>query len=126
MQKPISRQAHGIADYGYALLVSALPELVGFKEEEKATILCRALGSGALAYSLFTKAEWGIIRTIPFKAHLLMDFSANLFALGSPWILGFSKNKKARNAVMAAALSGLLVSLLTENDEMDEWKVPSK
>lgn len=126
MQKPISRQAHGIADYGYALLVSALPELANFKDEEKATILCRALGGGALAYSLLTKAEWGVIRTIPFKAHLIMDFSANLFALGAPWLLGFSKNKRARNAVVAAALTGLLVSILTENDEMDEWKVPSK
>ncbi|MBS7563523.1 hypothetical protein KHS38_03815 [Mucilaginibacter sp. Bleaf8] len=126
MKKPISRQAHGIADYGYALLVSALPELAGFTEEKKATTLCRALGGGALAYSLFTKAEWGVIRTIPFKAHLLLDFSANLFALGSPWLLGFSKNKRARNAVMAAALTGLLTSILTENEEMDEWKAPSK
>jgi hypothetical protein len=126
MQKPISRQAHGIADFGYALLVSALPELAGFKDEEKAKVLCRALGGGALAYSLFTKAEWGVIRTIPFKAHLMIDFTSNLFALGSPWLLGFSKNKKARNAIVAAALTGLLVSVLTETDEMDEWKVPSK
>lgn len=126
MKKPITRRAHGIADYSYAIIVSALPELAGFTHEKKATLLCRVLGGGALSYSLLTKAEWGVIRTIPFKAHLLLDFSANLLTLGSPWLLGFSKNKRARNAVVATALTGLLTSILTENEEMDEWKTPVK
>jgi hypothetical protein len=121
MEKPITRQAHGAIDYAYAALVPFLPEIAGFKKEKKAALLCRALGGGAFAYSALTKAEWGLYKLLPFKAHLIVDLSVSLFAVGAPWILGFADNKKARNAVIAVGLAGLTASLLTENKEIGEY-----
>jgi len=118
MKKPISRQTHGVIDYAYSAVVAVLPEIAGFKEEEHATTLCRALAGGALAYSSLTKAEWGAVKAIPFKTHLLIDSTTSLFALAAPWLLGFSRNKKARNSILLVGLAGLAASLLTEREEM--------
>jgi hypothetical protein len=118
MKKPISRKAHGGADYAYAALAAALPELVGFEEEEKARLLARIISGGTLAYTLLTRAEWGLLKVIPFKAHLITDFTAGIFTLGAPWIFKFSENKKARNAFLALGLTSVVASLLTQPEEM--------
>lgn len=118
MEKPISRKMHGGADYAYAALTAVLPELAGFEEVEKAKLLCRIISGGTLAYTLFTRAEWGLFKLIPFKAHLITDFTAGIFALGAPWIFKFSDNEKARNAFLAIGLTSVVASLLTEPEEM--------
>ncbi|MFD0794833.1 hypothetical protein ACFQZX_14495 [Mucilaginibacter litoreus] len=118
MEKPISRQAHGAIDYAYAALVPFIPELAGFTKEEKANLLCKALGGGALAYTAITKAEWGLCKILPFKAHLLIDLSVSIFAAASPWVLGFADNKRARNAAFAIGLAGISASLLTDDKEL--------
>jgi hypothetical protein len=118
MQKPITRTLHGAADYSYAVAVAAAPQLVGFTQNRTATSLCQILGGGALLYSLFTRYEWGLYPIIPFKAHLAIDGSANVMALGAPWLFHFSHNKSARNTFLAAGLIGLIVALLTQPKEM--------
>jgi hypothetical protein len=114
MKRPITRQAHGAIDYAYAALVPFIPEIAGFTDEEKATLLCRVLGGGAFVYTALTKAEWGIVKVLPFKSHLLIDASVSLLAIGAPWLLGFSNNKRARNAVIAIGIAGLTASLFTK------------
>ncbi|WP_342645130.1 hypothetical protein [Mucilaginibacter sp. CSA2-8R] len=118
MNKPITRQQHGGIDYAYSAAVAILPELLKFKEQKSATTLCRALAGGALVYSLLTKAEWVAAKIISFKTHLLIDFTTSLFALGAPWLLGFSANAKARNTLVSVGLAGLTASLLTQPTEM--------
>ncbi|KAA5543932.1 SPW repeat domain-containing protein [Adhaeribacter rhizoryzae] len=121
MEKPINRFVHGIIDYKYAALVSAAPELAGFKDEEKtATTLCRVMGSGALMYSVFTRYELGLFRVMPFKTHLMIDFAANALAVTAPWLFGFYRNERARNVFLGAGLLGLAVGSLTQTQEMDE------
>lgn len=118
MEKPITRSLHGIVDYQYAAMVSAAPELVGFKEEETATTLCRVMGSGALLYSVFTRYELGLFRIMPFKTHLVIDAVANTMTATAPWLFGFYRNTRARNTFLAAGLLGLMVAQLTQPDEM--------
>jgi hypothetical protein len=119
MEMPITRQQHGAIDYAYSAAVAFLPELANFKDNKTATTLCRTLAGGALLYSMLTKAEWGVAKVIPFKTHLAIDFTTSLFALAAPWLLGFSGNAKARNAVLGVGLAGLTASVLTQPDEME-------
>ena len=118
MKKPITRVQHGIADYSYIPLVAIAPEIFDFKDEKVAKLLCRLQSGGTLLYSVFTKAEWGLFRKIPYKTHLAIDFSVGLLSLGTPWLLGFSKNRKARNTFLALGVTGILVSLLSDQKEM--------
>jgi hypothetical protein len=46
------------------------------------------MGVIIISYSLLTRYEWGLLRIIPFKIHLLIDFLSGLLLLSSMWILG--------------------------------------
>ncbi|WP_151086367.1 hypothetical protein [Hymenobacter baengnokdamensis] len=118
MDQPISRRQHGFADYTYVPLVAAAPALAGFAAEKTAATLCYALSSSVLASSLFTRAEWGLVRVIPFKAHLAFDAVGAITTLTAPWLFGFAKNRKARNAFLVIGTINLLVGLLTRPEEM--------
>lgn len=111
---------HGVADYLYAPLVFAAPTLAGFEEEEQAATACHLIGGGVMASTTLTKAEWGLCRVLPFKAHLALDVAVSLFSLAAPWIFGFSGNAKARNTFIAMGTVGGIVTALTEPEEMFE------
>ena len=120
MEKPINRQMHGVADYGYAPMMFAAPEISGFTGEEKAVKLSRIIGAGVLASTMLTKAEWGVYKVLPFKAHLALDVAVSVFTFAAPWLFGFSGNKKARNTFLAMAAIGTVVTSLTKPNEMNE------
>ena len=118
MTKPISRRAHGFVDYNYIALVSAAPKLFGFEGDKKAETMCQVQSGAVLLSSFFTRAEWGFVRVMPFRVHLLIDAIASVLALGAPWLFGFSGNARARNAFLAFGMIGLLVGAVTRPDEM--------
>ncbi|WP_299286229.1 SPW repeat protein [uncultured Mucilaginibacter sp.] len=118
MEKLISRKQHGFADYTYIPLMAAAPEVFGFEDEDTATLLCRIQGGTVLLTTLLTRAEWGVFKVIPFKTHLLLDLSLGAFSIAAPWVFGFSKNKKARNAFLLMGATSIAASLLTEPKEM--------
>jgi hypothetical protein len=120
MQKPISKNAHGIIDYAYALAVPLLPEAVGFQASTPARNLCRVLGAGALTYSLLTRAKWGVYPLIPFRKHLLIDAAVSLAAIAAPWLLGFQRDAAARNTLIGVGLAGVTAALLTDPVEEDQ------
>ena len=120
MNKPISKNVHVIIDYPYAATVPFLPEAVEFDQLLKAKHLCRLLGVGALSYTLLTKAKWGLFKLLPFKQHLIIDFSVSVVAAAAPWLLGFSKKRAARNTLLAVGLAGLTAALLTDPNDIEE------
>lgn len=118
MNKPISRRMHGAADYSYAALVAAAPETFGFSTDKTATTLCRILGGSVLAATLLTRAEWGLVKAIPFKTHLAIDVLSGALTLTAPWLFGFAKDARARNTVLAFGATSVIAGLLTEPEEM--------
>jgi len=118
MDKPITRVQHGFTDYSYIPLVSSAPHLVGFTDNKMASTLCYVLSSSILASSLVTRAEWGVFKVMPYKAHLVLDTLGGLTALTAPWLFGFAKNRKARNTFLAAGIFGLMAGLLSKPEEM--------
>lgn len=122
MKKPISRPVHAVTDYGYAVLFAAAPELFGFADEKNAARLSRVVSGGVFMTSLLTRYELGLIRVVPFKAHLAADVAVGLLTLSAPFVFGFSRRKKARNFFVAAGAFSVLAGLLTESREMNERK----
>ncbi len=118
MEKPISRKQHGFTDYSYIPLVAAAPALAGFKDEPTATKLTRLLSGGVLASSLMTRAEWGAVKLLPFKAHLAADTAVGVLSLAAPWLFGFANNERARNTFLVMGAFGLMAGLLSRPDEM--------
>jgi hypothetical protein len=118
--KLIPRQVHAVTDYGYAAMFSAAPEAVGFTDEKTAALLSRVVGGKVLLTSLLTRYELGVIRVLPFKAHLAADVVLGLLTMGAPFMFGFSRNKKARNFFVGMGAFSVMAGLLTEPEEMDE------
>lgn len=122
MNQPISRQVHGFLDYSAAPLVATAPALFGFKDEKSAANLAYVVGSSILALTAFTRAEWGLVKAVPFKTHLTIDLVTAVTALGAPWLFGFSKNAKARNTFLGIGATLLLTGLLTKHEEMPKYR----
>ena len=120
MWKPLSKNSHGFIDYAYALTLPLLAEMVGFNKNKTAKTLCRTLGAVALSYSLLTKARWGLIKILPFKTHLAIDLTISCFSITAPWLLGFSGDKDARNALIISGVLGLTATLLTDAEQQED------
>lgn len=118
--KPITKNAHGLIDYAYGMTLPVLPEIVGFKKNKAAKALFRGIGAMVLTYSAATKAKWGLISVLPFRVHLAIDLGVNCAAIAAPWLLGFSGDKKARNALIVAGVLGLAATLLTDSNPPHE------
>jgi hypothetical protein len=86
----IPRNVHGVLDYIVGLLLAASPWLFGFADGTAAQFVPVTLGVGALLYSLLTNYELGLIRVIPFRIHLMLDFASGLLLAASPWLFGFA------------------------------------
>lgn len=118
MKQPISRRQHGFTDYSYIPGVLLAPKLVGFEDDKTAVAIGRVLAGNILLSSLLTRAEWGLFKVMPYKAHLIADVAVGVLAASSPWLFGFAKNKKARTTFLVAGLFGILAGTLSRPEEM--------
>ena len=84
MDKPLSRAQHGFTDWSYVPTMAAAPDLMGFRDEPTATALTRVCAGTILLSSVFTRAEWGLIRAMPSKGHLAIDAAVGAFTLTAP------------------------------------------
>lgn len=109
----IPRPLHGVADYLYVPAVAAAPALFGFAQHETPARLARIISGGVLASTLFTRAEWGVWKFMPYKAHLTLDFAAGLGTMAMPWLAGFARTRRARNTFLAFGAISVVASLLS-------------
>lgn len=118
MEQPITRRQHGFTDYSYIPLALTFPKLAGFDNEKKAVTMTRVLAGNILVSSFFTRAEWGVVKKMPYKTHLILDVAVGVLAASSPWLLGFAHNKAARNAFLLLGTFGILAGTLSKPEEM--------
>ncbi|MCI0755828.1 SPW repeat domain-containing protein [Teichococcus vastitatis] len=86
----IPRSIHALIDYLFAFILIGAPYALQFAGEAPEHTVFWIVGFGSIAYSLLTDYRLGLLKWIPFRAHLAMDFVAGLFLVASPWLLGFS------------------------------------
>jgi len=89
--KFITTRTHGMLDYGVGALLIAAPWLFGFANEGPETRIFVALGIAAFVYSLFTRYELGLVKVLPFRAHLILDLLSGLLLAASPWLFDFAE-----------------------------------
>lgn len=119
MNKPISRKAHGFAEWAYIPLTALSPELMHFRNDARPRNLARIMAGLMLTSALMTRSEWGLFKVLPFKGHLLGDVGVSTLSLAAPWLAKFSQDTAARNTFLFLGLTGLLISgLLTQRKEM--------
>jgi hypothetical protein len=117
----ISTRLHGVIDYLVGLVLLAAPFVLGFADGGVAQWTTIAFGLVAIAYSLFTDYELGLVRTLSFRTHLVLDVIFALLLAASPWLFGFS-NLIAWPHVLIGAAGLLVVSLSRRGDRMASHK----
>ncbi len=112
MLKPISPTVHGAMDYATVVGTVAAPTLL--KMPDRAAGLAYGLASAILGLAAFTDFKPGIKRAVPLKAHGITDSALGLALPAMPWVLGFSKNRKARNFFLGLTAMMALTTMLTD------------
>ncbi len=86
----ITQKIHSYLDYPVALALIGLPFLLHLGASNPiAFYLSLVVGIAALILTILTNHETGIVRVIPYKVHLIVDFSVALLFLAAPFIFAF-------------------------------------
>jgi hypothetical protein len=116
MKKPISPRLHGALDYATAATAAVIPMLS--RMSPSATRTAETWAASYAALSAFTDYPLALKREVPFRAHGAVDKALGLVIPALPWLLGFARDRRARNFFLALAGVSILVTALTDwNDE---------
>lgn len=113
----ISRKTHGLVDYLSAGALFALPRAAGWPRHFRDLLTTAA--AGTLGYSLVTRYELGLVRVLPFRLHLALDFAQAFTLLVAPFLM-LRMRSDIRRAFLGLSLFELAVTLLTEPNEMND------
>lgn len=86
--RPVDATLHGVADYAAgAVLLSAFPKWAGIAGTRSAKQIRTAAAVHA-GYSTLTDYPLGVVKVIPFKAHLAIDAIGALALAATPFVTG--------------------------------------
>lgn len=117
MPKPISTKLHGALDYSSALLLLALPRLMGW--DERVTRLLTGSALATLAYSLLTRYELGLIKVLPMQAHLALDGTSGGLLATAPLRMQ-DEDQTVKAVLLGLGLFELTVTFLSQTETPDE------
>ena len=106
----ISTAAHGLADFSVGFIVVGFPFYYGLTGASRATFV--ALGLFVIVYSLLTDYEFGLVRVLRIRFHLLLDALFGLAMLAAPTVLRLPDD--GRIPVYVIGVLSLLLSLTTK------------
>jgi hypothetical protein len=111
--KLLSTQTHGIVDYLTAGALLVMPRVLGWNKN--VSRLLTMAGLGALAYSLFTRYEVGLVKLLPMKSHLAMDAVSGLTLATAPLWLN-ERNERMNNTLVGIGLFEIMAAFTTETE----------
>ncbi len=106
---------HGMIDYAAAGALYATPALLGLDEVPRSARTLRLASGAAIASSLLTDYELGVVKLVPMPAHLTLDAMSGALIAASPWLFGFAENGPRHwlpHALMGT--TEVLVALMTK------------
>jgi hypothetical protein len=109
--RPVDSTLHGATDYSAGtLLMTAFPRLAGISGTRAARQI-RTAGAIHAGYSTLTDYPLGIVKAIPYKAHLAID-AVGAFALAAtPFVTGQFKRGRSQWVPHVALAAFELVAL---------------
>lgn len=88
--KFVTKQIHAYLDYPVAIALIVLPFVLGLGESNPiAKQLSVITGCAALILTLLTDHQFGVIKVISYKLHLIVDFLVAIVFIMAPFILSF-------------------------------------
>ena len=118
MRKPISPNLHGLLDYATMAAVFLAPRLLPMPRRARRT--ARGLAAGYTAMSAMTEYPLAVRPTLPWRTHGQVDRVLGALLPALPFVLGFGRDRAARNFFLGLAAVTVAVTLLTDWDRAPE------
>ena len=113
--RPIDSTLHGVTDYSVgATLMTGFPKWAGIEGTESARQI-RTVGAVHAGYSTLTDYPLGVLKLIPYRAHLALDAIGALVLAATPFVTGQYRNGR-RHWVPHVALCMFELSSLAMSD----------
>ena len=112
MRQPIGSLLHGVLDYLTGLGIIGASRLSPLRGRFAGRALAAA-GANHLAYSVVTDYELGLVKRLPYKAHLALDGIGALTLGAAPWLAG---RKRARDRWVPAGVAVYELSAVALSD----------
>lgn len=88
--KFITKRIHAFLDYPVAMALIALPFLLGLGGSNPLALqLSIVTGIAAFILTLLTDHHLGVLKVIPYKFHLIVDFMVAIVFILAPFIFSF-------------------------------------
>jgi hypothetical protein len=113
----IPTRVHGMLDYLMGAVLIIFPWLLDL-ESDAAIWVPVILGAGAIAYSLLTDYELGVLRRLPMSTHLILDMLSGTVLAASPWLFGFADEVWVPHVVLGILEIG--AAMMTQTIPADE------
>ena len=118
MASIMNKNVHAYLDYPVALGLMAMPALLGLGATNPLAFwLSTVTGIAALVLTIFTDHQLGLIKILPYKLHLAVDFLVGLAFVAAPFALSFAGLDAAYYWVLGATV--LVVVTLDRTEAMD-------
>ena len=120
--RPIDATLHGVTDYTVGTsLMTFLPRLFGVSGTRTARQM-RAAGAAHTAYSALTDYPLGIVKAIPFRAHLAIDALGAVAVGALPFVTGqWREGRRQWMPHVALALFELGSLAMTDPTGRGDW-----
>ncbi len=116
MASIMNKTVHAYLDYPVALGLIAMPTLLGLGATNPLAFWLSTLtGFAALVLTIFTDHQFGLVKILPYKLHLIVDFLVGLVFVAAPFALGFAELDAAYYWVLGATV--LVVVTLDRTEE---------
>lgn len=96
LPRPIDAYLHGATDYGVGTtLMTAFPRLAGIQGTRAARQI-RTAGAVHAGYSTITDYPLGVVKVLPYKAHLALDALGALALAATPFVTGQWRRRRSQ------------------------------
>lgn len=86
----VTKKIHAFLDYPVAIALIGLPYLLSLGSSNPLALqLSVATGIAAFALTVLTDHELGLVRVIPYRFHLMVDFAVAVVFILAPFIFAF-------------------------------------
>ena len=119
MKKPaiINARIHGIIDYLVVVFLVAAPTLFGLSEY--VSLLTYGLAGIHLILTAITQFPLGIVKTLPFPLHGIVEVAASVVIILAPWIFGFAEEAAGKWFYILFGVAVFLTWLLSDYKPAD-------
>ena len=122
--RPVDATLHGVVDYSAGtFLLTAFPKLAGIEGTRSARQV-RVSAAVHAGYSTLTKYPLGLVKLIPFQAHLALDALGAVALAATPFVTGqFRKGRREWVPHVALCLFELGSLVLTDPSGLGDSKL---